>query len=64
MRTLVADFMLSLHGIITVMTHTMGPNQDWQKEFAESGGVLVLITELFLFGHMDVASLQVSLKVR
>lgn len=61
MRALVADITMSLHGIIAVVAHTMGPNHDWQEEFAENGGVLVLLTELSLFGHIDIASIQVNL---
>ena len=51
---------MSLHGIIAVVAHTMGLNHDWQEEFAENGGVLVL-SELSLFGHIDIASIQVNL---
>ena len=58
---MVADITMSLHGIIAVVAHTMGPNHDWQEEFAENGGVLVLLTELSLFGHIDIASIQVNL---
>jgi len=57
---LVAELITSLHGIIAGMAHALNdPGQVWQLEFSESGGILVLMTELSFYGHMDIASLQV-----